>query len=499
MVEEKAAKLRESAYAVHRALLGILSELPVGEHAHALAQWMASFLVGNPCGIYRCDDLEEALLPAAQDWPSLRSRVVHKVGTLHLLSEPYRHGGHTRVVRHLLAHASGDHNVLLTRSEQSAEAHAWLGVDATRVRSMKGHADCDDRTRALAVEIAAYSEVMLYLHPDDVVGGVAVRLARELNPNMRVGFFNHADHAFSVGIGSADCVFEISTYGWQLRRARGIEGCASFVGIPIAVSRPALESKVADEGRASVFLAGTAYKFKPLGDPTLLDALAKLMSSNPGLSVDFAGPGGDEPWWKGLRARFGDRLRFHGLLGHDRYKALLDASAIYVDSYPKTGGTAFPEALMAGARIVGLFGGTWGFSVADALRTQGTDAFVERCEAILRCDASVLNQMEHIRQACEVFHAPAAVWGRISDGLRNRTRLLPPDALAIMPMPPILAEQEWLSNNALLMRLPDRASANAKAVHRSLWRAHAEVFGPLHPGTLRWALTWLSRYALKSG
>lgn len=492
-------ELRRSAHAMHQALLGVLSRMAGGDEAYALAQWMASYLVANPCGIYRCDALEEALLPkAVNTLDELRSAVVARDGVLHLLSEPYRHGGHTRVVRHLIAHARGLHEVLLTREVPSADAHQWLGVEPSRVRILSGLVGRRAQALALAIEIAAYHEVILYLHPDDVVGGVAVRLARKLNPGIRVGFFNHADHAFSVGVGSADCVFEISTYGWQLRKARGIEDRASFVGIPIAVSNPPAAVKSNCAGSRSILLAGTAYKFKPVGDRALLEALDRLLATNHDLSVDLVGPSGDEPWWEGLLVQHGDRMRFHGLLHHERYRALLDAAALYIDSYPKTGGTAFPEALLSGARVIGLYGGTWGFSLADALRVRDVAEFITRCQAIL-CDApSVVNQMEDVRQHCETFHAPTAVWLRISEGLRGNVFHALPKSLFEMPMPPILAEDEWLGAGRLQMSLPDRNSPYAKVVHRALWRACAVVFGRLHPGTLRWAATWLARYAARS-
>lgn len=492
-------KLRKSAHAVHGVLLRELANITDGEKAYALAQWLASFLLGNPCGIYFSDELEERLLPTQpQALHVLRSGIVSRAGILHLLSEPYQHGGHTRVARHLMEYAPGVHNVLLTRRVRAPDAHVWLGVDSSCVRYLPGPSTCCDHVTELAVEIASYSEVILYLHPDDIVGGVAVRLARRLNPDLRVGFFNHADHAFSVGVGSADCVFEISTYGWQLRRARGIEDRATFVGIPIAVSHASGDIELVNAGSPKVFLAGTAYKFRPVGDQTLLEALEMLLATSPDLTLDLAGSTGREPWWRKLRARFKSRIRFHGLISHDCYKTLLKSSALYIDSYPKTGGTAFPEALLSGAKVVGLFGGTWGFSLADTLRTSGVDAFVARCKAILRKDARVLRQLEQARQDCAVFHDPSAVWMRIAEGLREGVLHSPPRVLAEMPAPPILAENEWTAAGRITMRLPDRDSSHAKWVHRVLWRAHVEVFGLWHPGSLRWAVTWMVRYALRS-
>ena len=78
---------------------------------------------------------------------------------------------------------------------------------------------------------------MLHIHPNDVACAVAVRFAKRLHPAIEVCFINHADHVFSVGIGAADRVFEISTYGWGLRPMRGTEATSSFIGLPIKKPR----------------------------------------------------------------------------------------------------------------------------------------------------------------------------------------------------------------------------------------------------------------------
>lgn len=495
-----AVGLRQSARKVHGILLEDLACVGSSERAHVLAQWMASFLLANSCGIYRCDELEELLLShCGLDLGRLRAQVSASTGVLHVLSEAYSHGGHTRVARHFLAQADGPQCVLLTRPSHNSQVHQWLGVDSDCVRQHLGELSSAERISVLAVDIAGHSEVILYLHPEDVIGGAAVRLAKRLNPALRIGFFDHADHAFSVGIGAANCVFEISTYGWQLRHARDVGARASFVGIPIQASLPAGGRGAADGAEPKALLVGTPYKFRPVGDRKLFYALDALLAANPKLSVDCVGPEGFEAWWQPLRAKFEGRIRFHGFLAHDRYMTLLDSAALYVDSYPKTGGTAFPEALLAGGGVTGLFGGTWGFSVADVLRVDGVAAFVDRCSAILRRDPQVLALMRSTRQDCATYHSPTAVWARIVDGLRSGVLHAPPPALANMPEPPILAEREWETHGKLVMRLPDRRSPQARWIHRVLWRMHVQAFGALHPGSMRWAFTWLWRYAWRSG
>lgn len=474
-----------------------VKHLGASEQGYALAEWVANTLVENASGIYRCDELELALLPTDSAFlaPSV-GRV--RGSTLHVLSEPYPHGGHTRVVKHLLAHAGGGQDVLLTRSPIHPEAHAWLGTSPDRVFGVDTDG-CSSRVRALAAEMAAYSEVHLYLHPGDIVGAVAVRLARLWRPDMRVGFFNHADHAFSVGIGAADCVFEISTYGWQLRQARGCEGRAAFVGIPI--EPPMVE--VTDDaalpvGPIKAMSAGTGYKFKPVGSASLPALVDRLLSIESRLGLDLIGPSASEPWWRSVIAHHGDRVRFHGMVPHAAYLRMLRRSAFFIDSYPKTGGTAFPEALLAGGHVVGLMGGTWGFSLADVLRVPDEAAFIARCQALLHGDSDTLQQQADIRATCATFHAPGAVWQRIQVALHDGVMASPCESLTRLGNPPILAEEEWRANGRVRLRLPYRRGHYASAVHRAIAQSHSRVFGRWCLASLRWWITWFVRYGWRS-
>ena len=479
-------------------LLSELELLGATEEGFALARWITSFLVDNTCGVYRCDTIEE-LLVSHMD-ASLGSAINNpsRGEAIHVLTEPYPHGGHTRVARHLLAQTHGTHDVLLTRLTANQNAHAWLGVRQEQVRSSRELCS-RARVQALAAEISAYPMAYLYLHPDDIDGAVAVRLAQRIRPDLRVGFFNHADHAFSVAIGAADCVFEISTYGWQLRNARGCEDKSTFVGIPIEpfqAHQPQDIALVADRPR--MITAGAAYKYKPVGTASLPHALDCLLDAVPELQIDLAGPSPVDAWWKPLIAKHGGRLHFRGLIPHAEYLQLLQRSNCFIDSHPKTGGTALPEALLAGASVVGLLGGTWGFSLADALRVSDDAAFVARCHGLLNGDDTVAAQQARVRSACAEFHAPASVWQRMRLAMRDGMISEPHEELNSLGAPPILAENEWLAHGQIQLRLPDRSAKRAGAVHSAVARAHSRAFGAIHPGSIRLALTWLVRHAFRS-
>src|SRR5690349_18600535 len=84
------------------------------EFALLLAQWLARFLTSNFCGIYHFKHVEESL---AQRFSMLDIARLDPIGgCAHVASEVYAYGGHTRLIRNLLAAESRSaRRVLLTR------------------------------------------------------------------------------------------------------------------------------------------------------------------------------------------------------------------------------------------------------------------------------------------------------------------------------------------------------------------------------------------------
>lgn len=480
----------------------LLASMLVGLRAHAdsdaaetLARWVANFLCGNSMGIYRCDDLESGLARAAVLRAGPGPAVdVTEAGCLHVVSEPFAYGGHTRVMKGLLACAPEQDRVLITRSPVHPDAGVWLGVTDDRLLSLS-ESEWGARIVALAKVMVRFKRLILYIHPDDVMCAAALHLARQVRPHMRVGFFNHADHSFSVGLGGSDCTLEISTYGWQLREARGMTGRAAFVGIPIT---GAMASPVQPDMDPSLLMtAGADYKFKPVEGAALQPVLSDLLARVPGVRLELVGPSAASPWWASLRENFGSRVVFHDALPYPAYRQKLASCALFVDSFPKTGGTAFPEALLAGTPVLAMKGGTWGFSLADVLRSASPQAFLVDAEALLMRHPHALLRQAEARDRCAAFHQPEAVWQRVSDAVEGLSMHPVPQELAGMGWPPLLAEIEWQHGRALKIQVPPRRSLHARAVHLALAQAASRAWGWWDGQALRlWAM-WVARHAFR--
>lgn len=325
-----------------------------------LARFYGTYLFDNFIGIYGDAKLELRL--ADELFPSIKLPAVPKAGNLlHMATELYNWGGHTRVIERFLNAGFGDAVALLSPMPRELREKFPSSIRVLdRLRSL----DDINTITGIVSKGLAYETIMLHIHQNDIYSSVAaIILARA---GRRILFYNHADHGFSFGYAAPERVLEISKYGWVHGSYRGIDGKQSFVGIPVECPKlPIPRSRPSKR----IIMCGSPYKFIPFGDcsvPRFLNILGRMLDHK--FSIHLIGPTGQEPYWNDLNSSVRRRITFHGVVDHDRFQDLLLGCEAYIDSFPLGNGTAFPEAVLAGIPCFGL-DLLAGVSYADTLRS----------------------------------------------------------------------------------------------------------------------------------
>lgn len=454
------------------------------QSAFQLAEWLATLLWRNYGGIYRLDELETTLLgkiPRPALPPSATGQNLdHEI---HLATAVYRSGGHSPLMGHLIRQADRPTAVLLTRMQDLDTAATVLGVAVDQVHSVDHEAPLVAKVHALVGLLIRSNRVIASIHPNDVLAALALRMAKELRSDLQIGFVNHADHVFSVGIGAADHVLEISAYGWGLRQARRTEAKSSFIGIPIQ-PRALNHLGIADRS-APVFLSGgSPYKFRPQPGMSLPPVLSKLLAEHSNATLTVLGPKSRDWWWWALRVRRGRRARVQQAIPKERYQQLLSTCTVYIDSHPILGGTALPEALMSGCHVAGIRGVAWGYSLADELLSPDPDSFLAACAKLVQHDAETLVRQQEVRSSCKQLHEPARVRCRLSAAFSGQLVAPPFDAADLAADHARPLESHW-ERGAHLIHPGKNECPLAPKEKQWLAFRHLLHFGPFSWSTLK--------------
>jgi len=276
---------------------------------------------------------------------------------LHVLTETYHIGGHTRLARRWIDLDAGRcHSIFLTGAMQGVTD--WLAEAAHRTGGATsicgGSESAIERARVLRAAAADADLVVVHAHPFDTVPALAFAEPEGRPP---VVFMNHADHAFWLGAGVADGVADFRPSGARLTQdGRGIaaERC-HFLPLPMARELPAVNRSAARErlrlrSQGPVLATvGAAYKYGAVLDPAFTDLVPGALRTSPDAVLIAVGPEMDERW-AAASAACGGRVFAVGF--NPDARTLLEAADVYLDAWPCASGTAMLEAGLNGVPIV---------------------------------------------------------------------------------------------------------------------------------------------------
>jgi hypothetical protein len=337
-----------------------------------MARFFGELLWKNNLGQYHLTSLENALVEKYAHLFDTDFKIENRGTYLHLLTKAYETGGHTRIVERLIHSDALQSSAILVTESVDPRALKKLSSAKHGCTRLEKQGNSQLKIQAIIHELAKCQIAILHLHPHDIETTIAVAIAKK-KFNIRVLLYNHADHVFSFGHGVADRILELSHFGWALRHKRDSENKSTFTGIPLALPKKSTVSKI-PHSDAYIASAGSAYKFKPGQGYSFPNFVASLIEK---IELPFILIGADpwsSPWWWSIffqeKFRTKPRLQFAKKMSHEKYVSYLSNASAYIDSFPMTGGTAFPEILSLGVPCFGVLTGAHGYTPADRLKSE---------------------------------------------------------------------------------------------------------------------------------
>jgi hypothetical protein len=401
-------------FTVFQDLVATAEEFAANEEwtaAAAYAGMAATYATWNHAGLFTSPRLETILARvgktvaakvAAPRGEPHRSQPVKKV--LHVLTEGYGLGGHTRLAwRWIRADTGRSHSIAFTR--QGARAVPPELIEA--VERGQGQVYLLDAKRGGLLSWArtlrqlafGFDRIVLHIHPSDVVPLIAFADKQDLPP---VIFLNHADHLFWLGLGISDVVAHIRESSMTLSqelRGLSVDRCA-VLPIPIdaaerQMTRLQARQQLGLSENALVLLSvASKYKFEPiLNDLTLVDLVLPVLAKHEKAVLLVVGPTGGPQWEKGKRKSSG-RIR---TLGPTKDMAVLyQAADIYLDSYPVSSFTSLLEAGSYGSPLLNY----WPLLDSDRLARPDCPGFANTLIRTIDPE-SYRSQLTHLLQDSE--------------------------------------------------------------------------------------------------
>ena len=328
--------------------------------AAVYAQIAADYAWHNHPGVFVSSQLERILHRIGHDTTRLahcarrNSRPNRLPGhVFHVLTQAYGIGGHTRLVwRWIQQDTERSHSIVLTR--QGSWKVPRILYDAARAAGGRIYSldartgDLLFRARALRKLVGSADQVVLHIHPYDVVPTIAFASKQNLPP---VIFLNHSDHVFWVGASISDAVAQLRESGRLFsRERRGIPLERSILfPTPLGSMRRTLSRSQAKsqlgfpEDRVLILSAASSYKYAPLFEYSFTDTIMPILEKYDNTVLLVIGPG---------NTRLGQFITAsHQMQGsvkvldkREDTSLFYQAADIYVDSFPFPSITSLLEA-----------------------------------------------------------------------------------------------------------------------------------------------------------
>ena len=285
-------------------------------------------------------------------------KMENKRHVLHIFSEGYQTGGHTRLAaRWMESDSESIHSVMALWI--GSVMPQWIvdiaeGSGGWYLNFEPNNLTLFHKAKVLREVAHSWADiVVLHIHPWDVIPSIA--FGTDGGPPIIL--LNHADHVFWFGASVADMIADIRPAGQDVTRKRRGTKRSMLLPIPMVESaakytREEARQKLGiDEHAVLLVSIGASHKYTPCGNYNFTQMLYNIVQKHSHVIALVVGPS-DEGEWRQLRIQTNGRACAVGTQWDlDVFHCAAD---IYLDSFSIASLTASLEAGLRGLPVVQL-------------------------------------------------------------------------------------------------------------------------------------------------
>ncbi|ENE5173046.1 glycosyltransferase family 1 protein [Vibrio cholerae] len=325
----------------------------------ALAKRAIQLAVWSSTGRYCSPIIEDVYLEMASKIHSPVKRSFDKDSTLHVVTECYGVGGHTKVVERWLSICDNNekHSIVFTNQKLKMVPHDFFELIRDKngeVISLSDIKFISSKAKRLRTLASGYERVVLHTHMHDVVPLIAFGTEEFTRP---IILFNHADHLFWLGASIADLVAETRQWGKMFsQKYRNING-SMVLSIPPSNNLNRYDNSVQVGNVLSdcvrILTVGTAHKYIEINENNLTLYMRSVLTKYSNTEFVLVGPKKEQfPQWARLVDEYPGRVFILGPKSNSELHELMLSSDLVIDSFPMSGGTALGEAVCLGVPVL---------------------------------------------------------------------------------------------------------------------------------------------------
>ncbi len=277
---------------------------------------------------------------------------------LHVLTQSYLVGGHSRVVERWIESSPSNEKhsiVLLDQEDENQIPDSFSELTNQRngkLLRLEPQLPWEGKANQLRDIIINYETVVLHHHPHDPVPLMALS-----HPGVacRVACLNHAGRFFWLGASVIDISFEHEKGLEQItQKYRGIKKTVLH-DLPIArssekvvdVSKFRRKLKVNGDIKLMITMA-SPRKYEELDNLSLFPALHQILSKNNQRKLVVIGVDKNHLAWQSIIKQFPQQVICLGSIPHSEITGYLRCANLYIDSYPINSWLSFNDAINLG-------------------------------------------------------------------------------------------------------------------------------------------------------
>ncbi|MDY0117320.1 MAG: hypothetical protein RBR59_07080 [Sulfurimonadaceae bacterium] len=328
----------------------------------AYITYMVDFLISNVTVYFSDDFIEEKLNDISQSLAFNLSESFTKNSVLHVVTESYSTGGHTKLLEMFIENTSSyfkKQSIVLLNQKVDLPSTLKSIANKTGEIFILEEDNIINKAIKLANLASSYEFIVLHIHQNEIITNLAFGNKNFKRP---VFFLNHADHMFWCGVSISDYVLDLSTEGSEFSKTQRGVNKSYVLPIPIKDEKKNISKNDArnylhlDKKSKIILSIASEYKYgrKKEDISKFINMSMNILNNVENSIFILIGPSKNNIIWNEAYEKSNHKIIPLGLQERELLSYYIASCDLYIESYPFSSYTAFLDVALYNVNMLSL-------------------------------------------------------------------------------------------------------------------------------------------------